>query len=189
MLPSAHCTTWHVLSVFTYWTHSPRLGSFSFFLFLFSNKRTLTHLCLLTRTHTQVKNLTDLCDAARDEVAKLRASQQRIEQQDKFLAGFVNTALGSGDKPQPAPGFPPPPAPLASDLGKVSEVFSFFEQKATYIDGSRRQLQVRQSLANNAGHCCPPLANTQHGMSMFVQGFDYLCPWLAAVVLHTLSLL
>jgi hypothetical protein len=82
---------------------------------------------------------------ARAEVARLRAAAMRVEQQDKFLAGFVDTALNgnAGD------GKAPPPQ-LTENLGKVQEIFEFFSTKATSIDAAKRDLQTEREEAEVA---------------------------------------
>eukprot|EP00037_Helgoeca_nana_P022149 m.225530 g.225530 ORF g.225530 m.225530 type:complete len:646 (-) comp25904_c0_seq1:89-2026(-) len=93
----------------------------------------------------KVKDLMEKAKVARAEVARLRAAAMRVEQQDKFLAGFVDTALNgnAGD------GKAPPPQ-LTENLGKVQEIFEFFSTKATSIDAAKRDLQTEREEAEVA---------------------------------------
>mmetsp|Transcript_62201 Transcript_62201/g.86482 ORF Transcript_62201/g.86482 Transcript_62201/m.86482 type:complete len:628 (-) Transcript_62201:1876-3759(-) len=97
-----------------------------------------------TERADKVSKLEATAKAARLEVNKIRAAVQRIEQQDKFLAGFVDTALGvgkTGDTKEAAQ------TQLVNDLTKVQDVFDFFEKKSASIDECKRGLQQQREQA------------------------------------------
>lgn len=88
----------------------------------------------------KVEQLKAAVKAAHTEVSAVRAATQRLEQQDKFLAGFVDTALGVGKTGESK-------VESITDLTKVQEVFDFFENKATTLDQNKRELQAKREAA------------------------------------------